>query len=74
MSSHTEGSPHEIEGHVACFQADYRVGQSAHRDLTTRRIEQRERKTTVPLEQNRPIYCHHLLLRKNDCILYEMEG
>lgn len=29
MSSHTEGSPHEIENHVACFQPDYRVGQSS---------------------------------------------
>lgn len=54
MSSHTEGSPHEIESHVACFQPDYRVGQSTHRDLRTGRIEQREKCTSITF-QNRQI-------------------
>lgn len=39
MSRHTEGSPHEIEDHVARFQPDYRVGLSTHRDLRDRGVE-----------------------------------
>lgn len=74
MSSHTEGSPHEIESHVARFQPDYRVGQSTHHDL---RNGSRERNTPVsPFKTGRlaravTVCCYdRLLLQRNAvCVL-----